>query len=48
MPTVFVHGLPETREVREPLLVELGHWWMAQDPGRGARVPTDFRDSLDR
>ncbi|MEV5771962.1 alpha/beta hydrolase [Streptomyces antimycoticus] len=26
----------------------LGHWWMTQDPGRGAQVLTDFWDSLDR
>ncbi|WP_440073313.1 hypothetical protein [Streptosporangium sp. OZ121] len=48
MPTVFVHGFPETPEVREPPLVELGHRWMTRDPGRGARVLTGFRDSPDR
>ncbi|WP_105974410.1 alpha/beta fold hydrolase [Streptomyces geranii] len=26
----------------------LGHWWMTQDPVRGAKVLTDFWDALDR
>lgn len=33
---------------RTATLDGLGHWWMAQDPGRGAQVLTDFWDSLER
>lgn len=33
---------------RSVTLDGLGHWWMTQDPGRGARVLTEFWDSSDR
>ncbi|MEU5542979.1 alpha/beta hydrolase [Streptomyces sioyaensis] len=33
---------------RTATLHGLGHWWMTQDPGRGARVLTDFWNSLER
>jgi pimeloyl-ACP methyl ester carboxylesterase len=33
-------------EARSAVLEGLGHWWMVQDPARGAAVLTDFWDSL--
>jgi pimeloyl-ACP methyl ester carboxylesterase len=33
---------------RTETLEGLGHWWMTQDPERGARVLIDFWASLDR
>jgi hypothetical protein len=29
------------------VLEGLGHWWMVQDPARGAAALTHFWDSLD-
>ena len=31
---------------RVAVLDGLGHWWMVQDPARGAAVLTEFWDSL--
>ncbi|WP_369035968.1 alpha/beta fold hydrolase [Streptomyces adonidis] len=49
MPTVFVHGFPETQDVWEPLLVELERVAPARPapirlspPGFGAPLPTGF------
>jgi pimeloyl-ACP methyl ester carboxylesterase len=37
----------ERAGARTAALEGLGHWWMAQDPARGAAVLTEFWDSLD-
>lgn len=45
MTIVLVHGVPETSVVWDLLaasLVELGHWWMTQDPDRAASVLSSF------
>jgi hypothetical protein len=31
---------------RVEVLDGLGHWWMTQDPGRGAAMLIEFRDSV--
>jgi len=36
----------ERTHARTVELDGLGHWWMLQDPGRGARVLEGFWDSL--
>ena len=35
-------------DARVEVLQGLGHWWMTQDPGRGAAALTRFWDSLPR
>lgn len=49
MPTVFVHGFPETPEVWEPLLLDLAHSAPTRPgpirlspPGFGAPLPAGF------
>ena len=37
----------EQAGARTEVLEGLGHWWMLQDPVRGAKALTDFWDSLD-
>ena len=37
----------ERAEARTEVLEGLGHWWMVQDPSRGAAALTRFWDSLD-
>ncbi|MBX9978178.1 alpha/beta hydrolase [Mycobacterium gordonae] len=37
----------ERAGARTAALEGLGHWWMVQDPARGAAVLTEFWDSLD-
>jgi pimeloyl-ACP methyl ester carboxylesterase len=47
-------GLEETRRragdragARTEVLAGLGHWWMAQDPARGAEILSRFWETLD-
>ena len=37
----------ERAGARTAVLDGLGHWWMVQDPARGAAILTEFWDSLD-
>ncbi|HWN26486.1 MAG TPA: hypothetical protein VNP37_05930, partial [Actinomycetospora sp.] len=42
-----VLGVFEPDYVALAVLDGLGHWWMVQDPGRGAAVLTAFWDSVE-
>lgn len=41
------HRAAERAGARTEVLEGLGHWWMVEDPARGAAVLTAFWDSLD-
>ncbi|WP_233224272.1 alpha/beta fold hydrolase [Amycolatopsis sp. BJA-103] len=43
----FAHRAAERFDAREVVLDGLGHWWMMQDPKRGAAALNDFYTELD-
>ncbi|MBB5851240.1 alpha/beta fold hydrolase [Amycolatopsis umgeniensis] len=43
----FVHRAAERLAAKEVVLEGLGHWWMMQDPKRGAAALNDFYADLD-